>query len=97
MDGAAAGPAPDPADDLGFVVAFNDEHGALGSAAPTHLAEPVGVRVRQEWRAAVHDADHRIAAPAGMVVDAETVGVLNADKPGGQHPARYTPDGSRTV
>ena len=47
VGGVAAEPAPDAADDLGFVVMLDDEHRA-GRAAPAHLAELAGVRVVAE-------------------------------------------------
>ena len=54
VDGAAAEPAPDAADDVRLVVPFDDEYGAGGAAAPAHLAELAGVLVGQERRGGVH-------------------------------------------
>ena len=48
VDGAAAEPAPDAADDDGLVVAFYDEHRAGGTAGPENLG------VEQEQLAGVH-------------------------------------------
>ena len=60
MDGAAAEPAPDAADDGGVVVAFDHQDGAGGAAAPAHLAELVGLRVVPMLRFRVRHSDSRL-------------------------------------